>query len=272
MYMIRVLIFLLSTPLLLQAQISAKWMENRVTVDGQLTEWKTPFNLYDSESKLAYSISNNDSTLFIAIQAYDGMTQLKILRAGIEVNLINKGKNKRKAEILFPIINDDEKALQINTQSELDALKRTFIFNHLTMETEDFVTQNGTQSIVNSKGIQVAMNWDAEEVLNYELAIPFSEICDKGCSYKDLQKSITLKVNVNGLDRPKGEGRKDDTSMSGSGRMANDDRMNPGGNMPMGGNQMGMPGQGAGVIRASENQKYDEKYERQSLKIKEVGS
>ena len=63
--------------------ITTRWAEKPVQVDGFITDWKDSLNLYNEETKLFYSLSNDHENIYFAIKnnSQEGLT--KILARGI---------------------------------------------------------------------------------------------------------------------------------------------------------------------------------------------
>jgi len=82
---------------------TAKWATQPITIDGAATEWHQPLNFYDSETKLLFAISNDSANIYLCFEAKDNMTQMKIMRGGMRVELDTKGRNGKSASINFPL-------------------------------------------------------------------------------------------------------------------------------------------------------------------------
>ncbi|HVX51049.1 MAG TPA: hypothetical protein VHB48_12870 [Chitinophagaceae bacterium] len=205
---------------LLQAQdvLTAKWVAQPVTIDGIAAEWHQPLNFYDDETKLLFAIANDSANLYLCFEAKDNMTETKIMRAGMRIELDVKGRNGRNAGIDFPLPpkerNIEEDAGEPRkTEGDTSgtpgrfggyrgadpaAFRQRFLTNNITMELKGFATVNGIIP-VRGRAISAAMNWDDAGNLYYEVAIPVKELLDDGYTEEDIQKEIALHVTVNGL-------------------------------------------------------------------------
>lgn len=182
-----------------QTTTQSKLITKPVTVDGSYREWVTPFNLYESKTKLMFSIANNDSTLYLCFQCPDPVNQDKIMQAGMQVSISTKGKNKINTAIQFPLKkdkNNKEEELILENQNGIEGIKAGFLLNNFVMLTEGFATQNGIIPFKESKSILIAMNWDSINTLVYELAIPFKELFGNSYVAADLAKELTLGVEL----------------------------------------------------------------------------
>ena len=51
----------------------AKWQVTPIVIDGNDNEWSHPFNFYDNQSALIFSISNDSKNLYICFSNNDRM-------------------------------------------------------------------------------------------------------------------------------------------------------------------------------------------------------
>lgn len=184
----------------------AIWAASPVKIDGNAQEWKLPLRFYDDGTKLFFAFANDDKNLYICFQAPDDMFQRKIMGAGMEVSFSIKGKHK--VSVTFPL---DQQSAPSAPQNDADAQpgidrknRRTaFILQNTLMNIEGFVTRNGMISIDDTSGINVAIGWDDNSKLTYEMAIPFEEWLGAGYSLPTLSKDISMDVIINALKQPR---------------------------------------------------------------------
>ena len=60
----------------------AKWQVTPIVIDGNDNEWSHPFNFYDNQSALIFSISNDSKNLYICFSNNDRMKTGKMMKAG----------------------------------------------------------------------------------------------------------------------------------------------------------------------------------------------
>jgi len=199
---------------------TANWAAAPVTVDGNANEWHQPLNLYDTDTKLLFAMSNDSTHIYLCFESKDDQTQRKIMRAGMSVELDFKGKTKRSATIAYPLPpkerdngGDDmaadntdkdnslatsrEEQQQLRKQNQALARER-FLTDNLTMQLSGFASVNGMVP-VRGRDITAAMNWDSTGNLFYEIAIPIKQLIDEGYTAEQLTKEITLEVRVMAL-------------------------------------------------------------------------
>ncbi len=196
---------LLSAYCISQTTTQSKRISKPVTVDGSAQEWINPFGLYESKTKLMFAIANDDSTLYLCFQCPDPVNQDKIMQAGMQISISTKGKNKIHTAIEFPLKkdkNNKQEELILENQNGIEGIKANFLLNNYVMVTEGFVTQNGISQVKESRNIMIAMHWDSINTLVYELSIPFKELFGNNYVAADINKELTLGVEIFAVDRP----------------------------------------------------------------------
>lgn len=81
------------------------WAEG-VKVDGSLKEWNDSFQAYNKATKLFYTISNDDKSLYLVVKSTDLQTSNKIAAGGITLAINTEGKKKDKDvySVTFPVV------------------------------------------------------------------------------------------------------------------------------------------------------------------------
>jgi hypothetical protein len=187
----------------------AKLQTRHVTIDGFAKEWVTPLNYYNVDTKLFFSVSNDSVNLYLCFQSKDESNQVKINCAGMSVNLSSKGRKKIDATIVFPLTDSKsrfaEEDLLKGKTPNISELKNTFLLRNTNMGLLGFVTQKGVVPIGDTSTIHAAINWDANNIMTYEIAIPLKELYGPHYTKADFSKAITLTVLVNAVTQPDDE-------------------------------------------------------------------
>ena len=200
--------------------IKSSWTSSPVKIDGMPQEWKLPLRYYDAGTKLFFAFANDDKNLYLCFQAPDEMNQVKIMRAGMEIYLSTKGKHK--VSVTFPLADQSEPAPSQNDNGDRQNTDRktrrtSFILQNTMMDVKGFETRNGLIPINDTSGINAAINWDENDKLTYEVAIPLKEWFGINYTDADISKDISLDIVINAVKRqvhPGGSGN----SFSGKGR------------------------------------------------------
>ena len=229
---------------------SARWQPAGIVTDGNNNEWDKPLNLYDAESGLLFTVTNNSKTLYFCFTAKDGRKISKLMKAGWGIEISSKEKKKKfDAAITFPaiqMINSPGKDPGI-AQNERPDFKNDidlYKLNLQTIKTTGFVSANGDIPLLTNDKINIGVGADSSQEIIFEIAIPFKELFPGNDAA--LKEALTLGVTVNALKRPAYQGNTDGRSSFGGGGGG---RMGGGGGGRMGGGRRG--GGGGGGTRSS---------------------
>ena len=79
---------------------------DKIKVDGNLKEWNDSFQAYSKTTKLFYTISNDDKSLYLVVKSTDMQTSNKIAAGGITLAINTDGKKKDKDvySVTFPVV------------------------------------------------------------------------------------------------------------------------------------------------------------------------
>ena len=77
-------------------------------------ELQEPLRFYDKKSKLQYSITNDNKNMYICIKATDEQSQMKIIHAGMQINIDTTGKGGQQIGISFPIARKEKPKMPAN--------------------------------------------------------------------------------------------------------------------------------------------------------------
>lgn len=194
----------------------ATWQTKKVIADGNPTEWSLPLRYSDAKSGLQYNITNDGANLYICIRATEQPAQIKILSSGMVIWLDPSGKNKEVTGIHFPLpVRHDKRPTQEDINAGMTQAKNPGKMN-LREEYElekpqillsGFLPQyNGTFETSEAKGATAAINWDKQDNMTYELAIPFKTFYSKDVHALKDNPVIGFTIKVEALTRPQGSG------------------------------------------------------------------
>lgn len=208
--------------------------------DGNSNEWNEPLNQYNSDTKLAFALANDDENLYIIIESLDPATTQNFLFGGITININTVGKKKNGTKLTFPFHHRQEML-----PPEKDGQKPPSDFHHQQGKENPHASgvppieaqgiklvgfKNIKDTIItagNDFGIQCGMSVKKNQDLIYEIAIPLTELQVN----PDWKKAIAYNIKLNTVKGPRSE--------LGKG-------MQQGGGKRGGGGGMGGPGGGGG--------------------------
>ena len=220
---------------------------SKVLIDGNPNEWSLPLRYSDSESGLQYTVTNDETTIYICFRANEQALQMRILGSGMEINLYPPGKNKETALVRFPLPARHERneaagnlkpdrAEGRNTAKS--SLAEQFKLEHQQLILSGFQPgYNGNFLAAESNAIKAAINWDMINSMTYELAIPIKSLLSNNLSILKDNPVIGFKLDIS-ANADQGIGPKGGGMQGGP--------PDGGGRQSSGGSQGGGPGSGMG--------------------------
>lgn len=217
-----------------------------VSADGNPQEWRIPLRFYDSDTKLNYTLTNDDDKIYLCVRIVDELSQAKVVRNGLNIWFDTLAKKNKQCGILFPVPDKNADEYQQESSSEsssrkkqggnLDGIKKKFLQQANQMQLTGFKSgiPDFLAASTNEYGINVSINWDVNNIMIYEAAIPFKTFYKDKLVAKDSLKNIDFSMTIPGFPAPE---KKDDGSSNASGGV-------PGGGA--GGGMGGMGGGGMG--------------------------
>ncbi|HEV7230868.1 MAG TPA: hypothetical protein VGO45_06045 [Bacteroidia bacterium] len=200
-----------------------KWQDHEVIADGNPEEWKIPLRFYDDKSKLSYAVTNDLENLYLCIRITDDASQVKVMRAGMQVWIDTTGSNKQVTGILFPqrVIEPPDATPQPiaapgrrggRQSSGIMNLRNRFQKEYKEMLLTGFKAPiRGSVPLENDFGIRLGINWganrfDSSYIMIYEAVIPFKTFYKNKLSSADSTKHFGISITVNPLARPAAQG------------------------------------------------------------------
>lgn len=177
-----------------------------ISIDGKTTEWHNKFQAYNHATDVFYTVSNDDTKLYLAVQAADNLVINKIMNGGITFTIQKSGKKTDKdgISITYPlfdkknrpfvprmfgnnrpaprggdieIISTDGGAISsVNNSKEFESDSIMRVYNK-SLESSKFIRVTGIKTVdslisaYNTDGVMVAEQFDNKMRYTYELAI-----------------------------------------------------------------------------------------------------
>lgn len=223
------------------------WQTSRVEVDSRTSEYGE-MRLYDSDTKMFYSISNDSTNLYLCLATKDESIQQQIMLAGMDVWIDTAKKSKQLIGIKYPLKASQMPAPPIksnndpNQKPDFSKLRQNFILSQKVADIKGFKNiPDGLSPLETKTGFKIKMEWDSNGTLIYEMKIPLVNWYRK-ISFADSTKIFTLTVNINAIQMPNRNGSSlgGDPADGGFQRPAPGGKGNgyPGGRPPMNNDQM----------------------------------
>ena len=187
------------------------WVQQPVKVDGIPDEWHEPLNNYNTDTKLAFALANDQQNLYIIIESLDEATTRKLMYAGLTLDINTAGKKKDGIKLNFLGMNQPPAPHEKN-DTLLHQVATTNEFEHggvHTIQVSGFKNiPDGSLPMPNKDGIAVAAAFNKQRDYICELAIPLNQLGLKG----DETKAVAYNIKINSgaehhpKEMPAGEG------------------------------------------------------------------
>ena len=124
----------------------SEYSKQQFKIDGYANEWAQPFNFYDGDTKIRYSLRNDSSNFYFCFQTWNEATEMRIMRAGLQIKLSAKGKKQKYfGSINFPITTKNPTTSTTEHHSkhlDISGFKSGFVLQNNTMNIAGFKTRN----------------------------------------------------------------------------------------------------------------------------------
>jgi hypothetical protein len=203
------IVFLLVSVSCSSKMYQASWQTKSVLADGDPTEWSLPLRYSDSESGLQYTVTNDETNLYICIRATEQPIQMKILSSGMEIWLDPSGKNKEAVCVNFPLPGKyGQKPINNGKNQEITKggnpgrinLAEEYQLQKPQLTLSGFLpAYNGTFLTSDAKGIMAAIDWNEQNFMTYEVAIPLNSFYNKDFNISKDNPVVGLKIKIDAL-------------------------------------------------------------------------
>jgi hypothetical protein len=203
------------------------WQAQPIVIDGDSKDWPSPYPNYDAKAMVAYATSNDKQNLYITMETGDELTQMKILKQGMDVIIDTNGKKDGQLSINYPLENDNEDidlkrdAMAKKDPNGYESRKLQQKINNSIQSANQFTLEgfsscNGGYVVTQSApcGIKVRARIDEYKELVWEAVVPFKMIYNRdSISASDAGKPISVCF----LIKPFVHEKKPDSNGGGSG-------------------------------------------------------
>ncbi|MGY0040804.1 hypothetical protein [Pedobacter sp. NJ-S-72] len=172
------------------------WVQQPVKVDGVSDEWHEPLNNYNTETKLAFGLANDQQNLYLIIESMDDATTRKLMSAGLTLDINIAGKKKDGIKLNFLGMNQPPPPHEQNdslhhSEPGMDAEEHAGV--HVIQVSGFKNIPDGSLAMPNKDGIEVAAAFNKQRDYICELAIPFAQLGLKGNETKAIAYNIKIK-------------------------------------------------------------------------------
>ncbi|GAA4464861.1 hypothetical protein GCM10023093_16050 [Nemorincola caseinilytica] len=197
------------------ARMPGTWQAQPIKIDGDCTDWPSPYPNYDAKAMVAYATSNDAENLYVTIQTGDPLTQIKILKQGMAVMIDTGGRKDASFVINYPLQNPDDlselfaqnkdggTSSHLSRQFDQKLQKSAEGCNQYSLD--GFGPCNGGYMVSQSApcGVRVTLRIDEYKQLVWEAVVPFKAILNKSnISAADAGKAISVCYAIKAFKAP----------------------------------------------------------------------
>ena len=200
-------------PVASEHEVSLQPTFSEITIDGRSDDWQNVPHDFSEGSTVEFSVANNASHLFILMKAPSVQEQRKILEGGMDVWISADGKKDKKTGITYPVkgeLSDQDPSITGTGQLTVKERHLQMAAQVISMQRYGFIpVYNSVQSIRQNTGFKASIGWDENDVMIYELTVPFNAFTT------DIRnKQIKVGFNIHGIDRPKNSDQSKNTAFT----------------------------------------------------------
>jgi hypothetical protein len=182
------------------------FQQTPITVDGNTNDWTLPLRFSNESYTLQYSVTNDDTNLYVCVLTSSETTLLRVLRAGMTLYFDPKGEKNKDFSIAFPIRKQPDPSSYGNrngnpiTYTDSKERKENLLQQSDYYNTTGFLNiENGQFAVSDIKnGIRLAMKLNNDDsVLVYEVAVPLKNILPAGLTPKAAAKNFSVAIVLN---------------------------------------------------------------------------
>lgn len=179
-----------------------EWAAATLKIDGNLNDWGDSLKLYHENTRFSFNISNNKDYLYMAIKSRDKNNLSRILARGISFSVNTEGKKKPGQTIVFPVFargSQIPKPANLKTKEEIQKNQEQILSKINQLRVYGFTdVLDGAVSLNNTYGISAAANFDGQDNMVIEIAIPFQLL-----KISNINEPISCLIEINGIKPPK---------------------------------------------------------------------
>lgn len=228
------------------------WMQHPVVVDGNSEEWHEPLNNFNSETKLAFALGNDEQNLYLVIESLDEITTGRLIRGGLTLNINTSGKKKDGIKLNFlgmkqaSLLHAESKDSVSHQPEGLREHEHDAGLRSISVSGFKNIP-DGSLAIPNDAGIQVAAAFNQRRDYICELAIPLAQLSLTGKEAKGIAYQIKINSSAGNPEHHRESGMATEgAGMHRGGGVGGGMRGGHGGGMgSMGGGRRGSGGMGA---------------------------
>jgi hypothetical protein len=175
-----------------------EWADKPMSINGKLDDWADSLRHFNENTGFSYQLRNNRETLFLAIKSTEKQNLNRILARGITFSINTEGKKKAGPTIVFPVldrIGQTERQAKVPAADQVKHNQQQILSKLTKINVTGFKEiLDGAVSLNNTYGISAAANFDGQDKLVVEIAIPLALL-----EITPDHKQIACLIEINGV-------------------------------------------------------------------------
>jgi hypothetical protein len=192
--------------------ITSAWQNQPLSIASS-ENWPAPMGT-DKSSRLDYALSNDQNKLFITLQTADPATRLRILRAGMELEIQTPWNAKNPGIIKYPLPEERitmfdgigrQEGPRDRTRQDHTEMFNRLMANQTELDLSGFLNHNnGRVTLKNEDGINISVTMDSLGVITYKAMVPLNTLFSENFTGNITQNNLLLTIRINALEMPAG--------------------------------------------------------------------
>ena len=181
------------------------YQDSNVVVDGSISDWRLPLRFSNQQYSFQYSVTNDNKNIYVVVYTRDLSTQLRILKAGMNIYFDPKGEKNKNISIAFPI----KKVTDQNNYRNGDPVRNTdnkAMEDQLLLQSDYFNLtgftnmENGQYGIEDNKTpVKLVLKVNADSSMVYEVSVPIKNVLGSDLNPKTASKNFSVGVVINAI-------------------------------------------------------------------------
>ena len=203
-------------------QVISNWQPSNPPAEPGAV-WIEPMGT-DKKTGLEYAIGNDNENLFLIIKTKDPVSRMKILRGGLEMDILVPGRENEIISLKYPVPEEKITVFQEIPRTpgqaeryermggpgpgwENPADLREMFMRALADQKEMLVKglmehPEGLVPLENQDGVHLNVSLSRDEMLEYQFTIPLKNLGETQTLAAGMEREFLAKIKLNALERP----------------------------------------------------------------------
>ena len=183
------------------------FQQSEIIADGNINDWNLPLRFSNEKYTYQYNVTNDKKNIYICILSKDFPTQIRILKAGMNIYFDPKGEKNKTIDLSFPLRKpeDPSNTYRNRNGNPITNTDQKTEINELLLQSDYYGTtgflniENGQFGVKNqtNNNIQVAVKL-SDSILVYEAIVPVKDVMEE-MNAKEEKKNFSVCISLNNI-------------------------------------------------------------------------